>query len=643
MAVQVSYPGVYIEEFAPGAPIQGVSTSIPAFIGLASKGPVDKPTPITSWDQFKSTFGEQPVPGSYLWQSVNGFFRNEGQTCFVVRASNGTYSKGILLNQAGSEMVRVKARNPGATPAPLLQVEIEPVNTIDNEQLYRPEGQATALTSRTLTMADAFQAAQFRPGDEIFVNGIRARVNRVTKNQILLGSPPNTNVPAEVRLADLRPGDRIFRITLANQLPDDALAAGTALTISQNDKNETHIVASVQAEYLQTEDPIQTYRVTLRDELKNTYDLESDVTVQSHEINFRIINAGSGSTYERLGVDPAHKRFFLDFINENNSKIELEPTVPPPSTSLPNALSAEQTVNIEGGENENLSDINAQDYIDAIDTLRDIDAVTLVAAPGVTEAAVQQALIAHCEMMGDRFAVLDSIPGAEMFGDDSVEEQRRSVSSTRGFAALYYPWLRTLSAATGKKELVPPSGHICGIMTRVDNNRGVHKAPANEFINGALGVEKTMSNQEQGLLNLQGINVIRVFREGGRPVVWGARTTATDTNWQYINIRRLFLFLEESIQEGIEWAVFEPNNLQLWQKLKRSITDFLTRAWRDGALFGATREKAFYVRIDDVLNPFPERQLGRLNIEIGVQPTYPAEFIIVRIGIWDGGSEVDEG
>ena len=125
-------------------------------------------------------------------------------------------------------------------------------------------------------------------------------------------------------------------------------------------------------------------------------------------------------------------------------------------------------------------------------------------------------------------------------------------------------------------------------------------------------------------------------------MVWGARTTATDKNWQYINIRRLFLYLEESIQEGIRWGLFEPNNLQLWQKLNRTITEFLLRVWRDGALFGATPKEAFYVRIDEALNPPSERALGRLTIEIGVKPSYPAEFIIVRIGIWQGGSAVSE-
>jgi phage tail sheath protein FI len=164
------------------------------------------------------------------------------------------------------------------------------------------------------------------------------------------------------------------------------------------------------------------------------------------------------------------------------------------------------------------------------------------------------------------------------------------------------------------------------VIARTDITRGVHKAPANEALNGALGVEAMVSDIEQGQLNLKGINVIRVFQTGGRPILWGARTLATgvDNNWMYVNVRRLFLFVEESIQEGIRWAVFEPNNTALWQKLRRSITDFLTRVWRDGALFGDKAEDAFYVRIDEAL------------------PSYPAEFIVVRIGIWQGGSEVTE-
>jgi phage tail sheath protein FI len=185
---------------------------------------------------------------------------------------------------------------------------------------------------------------------------------------------------------------------------------------------------------------------------------------------------------------------------------------------------------------------------------------------------------------------------------------------------------------------------MAGIYARTDNERGVHKAPANTGMQGVLGLEIRLSDRQQGPLNLKGVNVLRIFPGSGQVTVWGARTTVDPniTDWLYVPVRRLMLYIEESIEEGIRWAVFEPNDLALWQKLKLTIKDFLTRVWRDGALFGDKEEKAFYVRIDEALNPPSVRAIGRLYIEIGVAPVRPAEFIIVRIGLWDGGSEVKE-
>jgi Bacteriophage tail sheath protein len=276
----------------------------------------------------------------------------------------------------------------------------------------------------------------------------------------------------------------------------------------------------------------------------------------------------------------------------------------------------------------------------SLDLLRPVDEVSLVAVPGATDPVVQQAIIAHCESLWDRFAILDPLPGAEP--GNGIRDQFADVRSQYGFAALYYPRIQARNPLTLRDELWPPSGHIAGVYARIDASRGVHKAPANTVIRGAFGLERQLSDAEQGPLNLMGINVLRSFPAQAQPLVWGARTTATDRNWQYVNVRRLFLYLEESIQEGIAWAVFEPNDLALWQKLRRTITEFLTRVWRDGALFGATAAEAFYVRIDEALNPPSTRALGRLYIEVGVQPTYPAEFIVLRIGIWRGGSDVSE-
>jgi phage tail sheath protein FI len=275
-----------------------------------------------------------------------------------------------------------------------------------------------------------------------------------------------------------------------------------------------------------------------------------------------------------------------------------------------------------------------------VDQLKPYDDVALVCAPGLTGKEIQSALITHCDgTMKDRFAILDAPEDATPDDEAAtgILKHLEGVKSDSGFAALYYPWI-----AVGSDTYWPPSGHIAGIYARTDAERGVHKAPANATVRGAVGVKRRLTDAEQGLLNPKGVNVLRVFTGQATPLVWGARTTSSDTNWQYVNIRRLFIFLERSIQEGIRWALFEPNNLQLWQKAKRTITEFLTRVWRDGALFGATPEEAFYVRIDGVLNPPAEQKLGRLNMEVGVRPTYTAEFIVVRIGIWDGGAEVKE-
>jgi uncharacterized protein len=289
------------------------------------------------------------------------------------------------------------------------------------------------------------------------------------------------------------------------------------------------------------------------------------------------------------------------------------------------------------------SEVLTQDPGSVLDQLKPYDDISLVCVPGNTDETVQKAIKVHCETMKDRFAILDSVKDATPDdGEKGILNQVATVKPSNGFAALYYPWILARNPASGKDELCPPSGHIAGIYARIDAERGVHKAPANTDIRGALGLERRLTDDQHGTLNNMGVNVLRVFAGQSTPLVWGARTVSTDTNWQYINIRRLFIFLEESIQEGIRWAVFEPNNLQLWQKVKRTITEFLTRVWRTGALFGATAEQAFYVRIDDVLNPPDEQKAGRLHIEIGVRPTYTAEFIVVRIGIWDGGAEVQE-
>jgi len=667
MAVQTTYPGVYIDEFAPGAPIEGVGTSTPAFIGIATKGDLDAPTKVTSWKQFTQLFGEEPSPGFYLWYAVRGFFENGGLVCYVVRASNGTYDEFGIVDRSGvptSFVLTARARQPGVSGI-LINVNLN--NLLPNTStVFRPAAAAavTAVSGRDITLG-AGEGAEFRPADRISVASVPEPLDvvRVSGDRLTVATAPSAApvVGDNVRLADVQPGARTIRILPGvSPLPAYALVPGTVLTVDASAQpfggTWTGIVESVQAERLSATDT--TYRVTFRQPMQIGFTMgaaDAAIAVQSEEFDIVVTQGASTRTYPGLSLESVHPSFYRARINDDpGGLIRVDRVDPPPPlplpTSLPDGAAAASTVT---GVAENISAMTDVDFIDAIDTLRTVDDVNLLSVPdclsglgGVTTATVQTAMIAHCEQLGDRFAVLDSEPGAPLFDTPAtpgVETQRRGVDSTRGYAALYYPWLRVRPASVGEPILVPPSGHVCGIMARSDNTRGVHKAPANELVNGALGVERTMSDVDQGQLNMQGINVLRVFTNGGRVMLWGARTTATDRNWQYVNVRRLFLYLEESIAEGIRWAVFEPNNLGLWQKLRRSITEFLTRAWRDGALFGAAAEDAFYVRIDETLNPFSEQALGRLHIEIGVRPSYPAEFIIVRIGIWSGGQDVTEG
>lgn len=661
MAVQVSYPGVYIDEFAPGAPIQGVGTATAAFIGPCASGELDTPTKVTSWDRFRSVFGNQPLPGFYLWYAVRGFFENGGQVCYVVRASNGTYAGLALNNRAGSPLLRVRMRQPGA-PAPNVTVETVNANRLPaaSTGIYQPQGNFTVTTTREVKLTPAADAAQFRPGDWVRLGPADPRVQiiqaggDILRLSVDLASPVGT--AGVIRLADAPAGTQTFRIrstaTAEGILQNGVLAPGTILTITQGAVSVSQVVDSVQGEPLQTAPPITTYRITLRQGVSVPLSLDpaNAATVQSEEFHFHVSQGAATTNYDFLSIDSAHPRYVVTVINDvPNGLVQVELVEPPPTAAPPMNLPAPTggPVALAGGADENLTALGDPDYLDALATLRRIDDVNIIAIPDNTGPVVQQALITHCEQMQDRFAVLDAKSNLSLFeagAIQGIDRQRRDVDSTRGYAALYYPWLSVLPAGPGLPILVPPSGHVCGIMARTDAFRGVFKAPANEIVNGAVGIQVSgqMEDIEQGQLNLLGINVIRVPQGGGRPMLMGARTTATDRNWQYVNIRRLFLFLEESIQEGIQWAVFEPNNLELWQKLKRTITAFLLQQWRDGALFGEKPENAFYVRIDEVLNPFSEQALGRLHIEIGVRPSYPAEFIIVRIGIWDGGGEVSE-
>ena len=295
---------------------------------------------------------------------------------------------------------------------------------------------------------------------------------------------------------------------------------------------------------------------------------------------------------------------------------------------------------------------NAAELERALQAFESIDAVAIICAPGLDGKDVWGKLVEHCEKTEDRFAILDC-PAEVETGDEkpdvkllSYDVQEPALPAPSKNAAFYFPYIEVVDPAKQLQDqdlsrdvelkyrgrvYVPPSGHIAGIYARTDEERGVHKAPANVPVLGALNVKYYISKAKQELLNPQGVNCIRNMN--GNITVWGARTIGGDKNgeWKYVNVRRFFLFLRESIEEGTQWVVFEPNDMALWGKIRRNLIAFLTNVWRGGALFGATPEEAFYVKCDAELNPPEVRDLGMVVTEIGVAIVRPAEFVIFRI------------
>ena len=283
--------------------------------------------------------------------------------------------------------------------------------------------------------------------------------------------------------------------------------------------------------------------------------------------------------------------------------------------------------------------------------LEAIDEVTMLCVPDLTAAfergmldmegfkAVQLAMIAHCELMADRVAILDPPPSlnAQQIKDWRVND----AGYDSKYATLYWPRLKVMDPTKGKAIFIPPSGHMAGVWARNDDTRGVHKAPANEVVRGAISLELNITKGEHDQLNPVAVNCVRSFPGQGIRV-WGARTLSSDPEWRYLNVRRLFNYVEESILSGTNWVVFEPNDSKLWDSVRRTVTMFLRRVWRDGALFGRTPAEAFFVKCDEENNPPENRDAGILTVEIGIAPVKPAEFVVFRISQFSGGAGLEE-
>ena len=361
---------------------------------------------------------------------------------------------------------------------------------------------------------------------------------------------------------------------------------------------------------------IRTCEITITARLDDMVEIYENLSLKAGALNYAPVRTAK-SELIRVEVEP---------------KADAETVVP---YELCGGTGSELVLTPAGGSNGTVLTVAAGTYLGKDDgpgkrtglqAFLENGNVSIMAIPGVTLPEVQSALIAFCENKKSCFAILD-IP-MELTKTNDVANFRDMYDST--YAAMYHPWLQMYDAGSKHAAYFPPSGAMAGIYARSDNERGVHKAPANEVVRGCTGLSCSYNTGEQDILNPIGVNLIRAFP--GRGIrVWGARTISSNGLWKYVNVRRLFIYVEESIKANTNWVVFEPNSEALWSRVTRTIANFLATCWRDGALAGSSPDQAFFVECGPTTMTQDDIDNGRLICQIGIAPVKPAEFVIFRI------------
>jgi phage tail sheath protein FI len=542
------YPGVYVEEIDTGnQPIEGVSTSIAGFLGIAERGPL-QPTLVTSYTDFVRTFGGYVQIGGadyYLAYGVEGFFLNGGQEAFIARVATTTAKSAT----EGISGMGITAIGPGTT---------------GNQIFFK------------ITAAGSGDPTQFK----LYIMYYQTMPALTTH-----GTPPGA---------------------VGADAPTDS---ASVLVV----------------------DPTLGDPVSMRD-AKRTSPTITEV-------------------YDNVSANPNATSFCNTVVNNASTLVTLTQIPPKIPANTPPAQLTGGTDGPGGGPSPSYPDGSPITLFDfqgdptalpgsrtGIAGLNDVDEISLLCCPDenlfVGKTDIANSLVAQCELRMDRFAILQS-----PFSAGSPSTLIPSIFSK--YAAFYYPWMNITNPLTGRSLPIPPGAHVAGIYARSDNNIGVHKDPANEPILGIDSLQFNLDDGTQAILNPRGVDCLRYFRTAGN-LVWGGRTTTSDPDWKYINVRRLFIFIEKSIKEGTQWAVFEPNDSTLWARITRSVKDFLTGLWKDGMLMGDTAEQAFFVKCDTTTMTQADIENGRLIVLVGIAPVYPAEFVIFRIGLWDGGASVSE-
>lgn len=565
--------------------MQGVSTSTAGFVGLAERGPVvGQPQLVTSFADYKRMYGgylSQAGYGDarYLPYAVEQFFANGGSRAYIMRAVPGDA-------KAASKTVgvlKITAASPGAW-AENMRVTVAPS--------YKAKTQVFAVSGADLTLknADGFNAGdvvELFDGNKSAYATIKSVLDKVV----------TLDAPCTLDVADTKVGT-----------PKYIRTCEITITARMDDMVETYENLSLKPEALN-------YAVVK--------------TAKSDLIQVEVLAVKA----QPAPAAPAKEDGKKDDKKDDKAAPARAGSIVP--YDLCAGTGTETVLILEGGSDGSVLAVTADAYLGKDDgpgrrtglqAFLENGNVSIMAIPGVTAPEVQAALIGFCEGRESCFAILD-VP-MELKKTNDVANFRDMYDST--YAAMYHPWLEMFDAGAKRSAYFPPSGAMAGIYARSDNDRGVHKAPANEVVRGCTGLSTLYNTGEQDILNPIGVNLIRSFP--GRGIrVWGARTISSNGLWKYLNVRRLFIYVEESIRANTNWVVFEPNSEVLWGRVTRTIEAFLATCWRDGALAGTSPDQAFFVECGPTTMTQDDIDNGRLICQIGIAPVKPAEFVIFRI------------
>jgi phage tail sheath protein FI len=625
-------PGVYFEFRDAALPVvRRVRTDITGFIGLAERGPLNQPVQIDTWRQFQARFGRF-VPYSFLAYTVKGFFENAGRTCFIVRIAGTTAGKAsrTLKNKDNKDVLQIFAMNEGIWGNKI---------AITLTQVRPSDFKFSLVVTRDGRDRESFPDLSIKPDDKrYFIRIINEGDERTARSQWI---EVKDRIPPGIPRTDVLLPDA-EKSGLKNQasfkLTEQSLENLKSEGVPDNVLEKLRSLKSYETgEYEITgeEEFLSILRTTIGDEQTIRFKL---LILKHTKTRVGFLNAGrdgiaSLTKNDFLGnPDPlaTDKKGLSAFERVDAVGIVCIPDIHiQPVTELPKAPPTEEPPKDPCIPSE-----------PPLVTAPQIDSDELEKPPVFTEEEIldiQRAMIEHCEQQKDRVAILDAPvkPGGRPFAFDEIRKKwREGFDSERGFGALYYPWVRVVDPLRTGGNLVraiPPCGHIAGLYARSDFTVGVHKAPANAELFWAEDVTVEVNDKDQDILNPEGINCLRAFP--GRGIrVYGARTVSSNPDWRYVNVRRLMLMIEEAVDQATQWAVFEPNGFSLRQLLTLSISSFLETLWREGALVGATKEEAFYVKCDETNNPPEIVEQGKLIADVGVAPMRPMEFIVFRIG-----------